>query len=115
QLRTELEARLQHKTASVWVDQLRKVQIPCSEVFTIAQGVQFADDIGLEPVQPAGAEQVPTVKHPIDYSRSKITYDNAPPALNGDEAAIRYWLNTPDDDSVRLLESNVSNYEKSTS
>ena len=115
QLRTELEARLQHKTASVWVDQLRQVQIPCSEVFTIAQGVQFADDIGLEPVQPAGAEQVPTVKHPIDYSRSKITYDKAPPALNADEAAIRYWLNTPDDDSVRLLESNVSNYEKSTS
>lgn len=94
QLRAELEARLQHKTASEWVDELRQVQIPCSEVFTIAQGVEFAQDIGLEPVQPAGTEQVPTVKHPIEYSRSQVTYEKAPPRLNEDADAILAWLNT---------------------
>lgn len=92
QLRSELETRLRHKTASEWVEELRQVQIPCSEVFTIAQGVEFAEEIGLEPVQPTGPERVPTVKHPIDYSRSAVTYDKAPPKLNEDAEAILEWL-----------------------
>ena len=100
QLRAELETYLQHKTASQWVDELRQVQIPCSEVFTIAQGVEFAQEIGLEPVQPAGAEQIPTVKHPIDYSRSAVTYEKAPPKLNEDADAILAWLY--DDQDQRL-------------
>ncbi len=91
-LRTELEARLHTKTASEWVEDLRQVQIPCTEVFTIAQGVEFAEEIGLDPVQPAGAEAIPTVKHPIDYSRSGVSYDKAPPKLNQDGDAIRAWL-----------------------
>ena len=92
QLRGELETRLRHKTASEWVEELRQMQIPCSEVFTIAQGVEFAEDIGLEPVQPAGAAGVPTVKHPIDYSRSKVAYEKAPPLLNEDADAVLAWL-----------------------
>lgn len=99
QLRAELEVHLRRQAASEWVAELRQAQIPCSEVFTIAQGVQFADDIGLEPVQPAGAEQVPTVKHPIDYSRSKVTYDKAPPRLNEDAEAILAWLDRGQDSS----------------
>ena len=91
-LRTELETHLQAKSASAWVEELRAAHIPCSEVFTIAQGVEFADEIGLEPVQPAGAEGVPTVKHPIDYSRSGVRYAKAPPKLNADAEAIRAWL-----------------------
>ena len=91
-LRTELETHLQAKSASAWVEELRAAHIPCSEVFTIAQGVEFADEIGLEPVQPAGAEGVPTVKHPIDYSRSGVSYAKAPPKLNADAEAIRAWL-----------------------
>lgn len=59
-LRTELESYLQYKSASEWVDEFRELQIPCSAVFTIAQGVQFASDIGLEPIQPAGDEQIPS-------------------------------------------------------
>lgn len=94
QLRTELEQYLQHKTASEWVDQLRDAGIPCSEVFSIAQGVEFAEDIGLAPVQPTGAEQIPTVKHPVDYSRSQVAYDKAPPKLNQDGQAILAWLNS---------------------
>lgn len=92
QLRTELETHLQAKTASEWVAELREVHIPCTEVFTIAQGVEFADEIGLDPIQPAGAEGVPTVKHPIDYSRSAVSYAKAPPRLNQDAEAIRAWL-----------------------
>lgn len=92
-LRAELEQHLQHKTASEWVDELRELGIPCSEVFSIAQGVEFADDIGLAPVQPTGAEQIPTIKHPVDYSRSAVAYDKAPPKLNEDRQSILDWLN----------------------
>lgn len=92
QLRAELEIYLQAKSASAWVEELRAAHIPCSEVFTIAQGVEFADEIGLEPVQPTGAEGIPTVKHPIDYSRSGVSYAKAPPKLNEDADAILAWL-----------------------
>lgn len=91
-LRAELEVYLQHKPAAAWVEEFRAVQIPCSEVFSIAQGVQFAHDIGLEPVQLAGAEQVPTIKHPVDYSRSRVSYEKAPPKLNADAEDILCWL-----------------------
>lgn len=114
ELRAELESQLQTKKASDWVEELRKLQIPCSEVFTIAQGVEFADEIGLEPVQPAGAEGIPTVKHPIDYSRSTVSYAKAPPQLNEDSDAIRDWLNAPDDDPASTSDFDATNYEKST-
>lgn len=94
QLRAELEQRLQRKTASNWVEELRELGIPCSEVFSIAQGVDFADEIGLTPVQPAGEEQIPTIKHPVDYSRSQVAYDKAPPKLNQDRQSILDWLNS---------------------
>ena len=114
ELRAELESQLQAKKASDWVEELRKLQIPCSEVFTIAQGVEFADEIGLAPVQPAGAEGIPTVKHPIDYSRSTVSYAKAPPQLNEDSDAIRDWLNAPDDDPASTSDFDATNYEKST-
>lgn len=96
ELRAELELQLQHKTASEWVEELRELGIPCSEVFSIAQGVEFADDIGLAPVQPAGQEQIPTIKHPVDYSRSHVAYDKAPPKLNEDASDILAWLSDHD-------------------
>lgn len=96
ELRAELEQQLQHKTASEWVEELRELGIPCSEVFSIAQGVEFADDIGLAPVQPAGQEQIPTIKHPVDYSRSHVAYDKAPPKLNEDASDILAWLSDHD-------------------
>ena len=91
-LRATLETYLQHSTASAWVEQFREIGIPCSEVFSIAQGVEFAEDIGLAPVQPTGAEQIPTVKHPIDYSRSHVAYDKAPPKLDEDRQSVLDWL-----------------------
>lgn len=94
QLRAELEQHLQRNTASGWVEELRELGIPCSEVFTIAQGVDFAEEIGLAPVQPAGKEQIPTVKHPVDYSRSQIAYTKAPPKLNQDHQDIMDWLHS---------------------
>lgn len=96
QLRAELEQQLQHKTASEWVEELRELGIPCSEVFSIAQGVEFAEEIGLEPVQPAGQAQIPTIKHPVDYSRSNVAYDKAPPKLNEDASDILAWLSDHD-------------------
>src|SRR5699024_2575804 len=93
-LRAELEHYVQHNTASRWVEELREAGIPCSEVFTIAQGVEFASEIGLDPVQSTGDEQIATIKHPVEYSRSQVTYDKAPPKLNEDAQEILDWLNT---------------------
>src|SRR5699024_12807318 len=82
QLRAELEHYLQHNTASRWVEELREAGIPCSEVFTIDQGVEFASEIGLDPVKSTGDEQILMIKLSVDNSCSHITYEIAPPTIN---------------------------------
>lgn len=94
ELRAELEHYLQEKSATTWVEEFRELGIPCSEIFSIAQGVEFANEIGLEPIQPTGVQKIPTIKHPIDYSRSHVTYDKAPPKLNEDAQEILSWINS---------------------
>src|SRR5699024_5954283 len=86
--------RSQEKSATTWVEEFRELGIPCSEIFSIAQGVEFANEIGLEPIQPTGVQKIPTIKHPIDYSRSHVTYDKAPPKLHEDAQEILSWISS---------------------
>lgn len=92
QLRELIEAQLATSTADEWVEALRGAGIPCSLILTVSEGVEFATGLGLQPAQPTGPEAVPTVKHPVDYSRSPIRYDKAPPSVGQDEAFVRNWL-----------------------
>ena len=93
-LREIIETQLAHDTAEAWFDKLQAVQVPCAPILGIDGGIEFATEIGLEPVVTAGSghHAVPTIKHPINFSRTEATYDKAPPALGADSEAVRQWL-----------------------
>lgn len=93
-LGTLLVERLRTRGADAWFDELRRVGVPCGPIQGVDGGVQFAADLGLEPIAmagPAGAG-VPTVRHPISYARASVDYSQAPPALDADRERVLEWL-----------------------
>jgi hypothetical protein len=60
-------------------------------------GVELARGVGLRPVATAGpgADGVPTVRHPVDFSATPPRYPLPPPALDQHGDQIRAWLTGP--------------------
>ncbi|MDR7348315.1 crotonobetainyl-CoA:carnitine CoA-transferase CaiB-like acyl-CoA transferase [Enteractinococcus fodinae] len=94
ELRALLEEALSTATADEWFERFRAAKIASAPILTIGEGVEFADEIGLNPIVEAGGpdDSVPTIKHPVDYSRTPARYDKAPPALGADRDAVLAWL-----------------------
>jgi len=96
-LRPLLVERLGQRTRAEWFDLLIAAGVPAGPINTIAEGVEFAAGLGLEPVVEVGGDEhgqapVPLVRNPIRFSRSGLRYDRPPPAVgeHGDE--VRTWL-----------------------
>jgi crotonobetainyl-CoA:carnitine CoA-transferase CaiB-like acyl-CoA transferase len=87
-----LVERLRTRTSREWFDLLLAAGVPCAPIQTIDAGVQFADEVGLNPVVEVGPEALPMVRHPITFSQTPARYELAPPALDQHGAEIRAWL-----------------------
>ncbi len=94
ELRPLLTAQLTSHPAAHWFEQLNAAGVPCGPINTIGQGVEYARELGLEPVVFAGTGQdaVPVVRNPITYSATPPRYDLAPPSLGEHTEQIRAWL-----------------------
>ena len=94
ELRELLIERLATRSAAEWFRVLTEVGVPCGPINTVAQGVGFAAEIGLDPVVLAGegAAAVPTIRHPLEFSASPPRYELPPPGLDEHGAEIREWL-----------------------
>lgn len=94
ELEPELIAALSQKTNQEWFDILSAAGLPCAPINTIAQGVDLAASLGLEPVAEAGAGDrvIPTVANPISMSETPPSYDLAPPQLGESTEVIKDWL-----------------------
>ncbi len=94
QLRPLLTERLAQRTAAEWFDALIAVGVPCGPINTVAGGVAFAEQIGLDPVVAAGHGEtaVPGIRNPLGFSATAARYDLPPPALDEHGAQIRAWL-----------------------
>jgi crotonobetainyl-CoA:carnitine CoA-transferase CaiB-like acyl-CoA transferase len=90
QLRPILLEQLATKSAQEWFEVLSAAGIPCGPINDVRGGVELAARLGLEPVVLAG--DIPTVRHPIDFSSTPPRYDLAPPRLGEHGAQIREWL-----------------------
>lgn len=92
-----LTEALTHKTAQEWYEVLSAAGLPCAPINTVEQGVQLAESMGLDPVAEAGSGDriIPTVRNPITMSKTKVSYDLAPPTLGQDSERVRAWLNSP--------------------
>jgi len=94
QLRPLLVAQLARRTTTEWFDALIAAGVPCGPINTVAGGVAFAEQIGLDPVVVAGAGEtaVPGIRNPLRFSATSARYDLPPPALDEHGEQIRAWL-----------------------
>ena len=96
-LRPLLVERLQTKTADEWFHALSASGVACGPINDLAGGVQFAREVGLDPVVEvgAGADAIPMVRNPITFSATPARYELPPPGLGQDNDAVRNWLSRP--------------------
>lgn len=95
ELRPLLIKRLKTQPSAHWFDRLNEVGVPNGPINTIAQGVQYAEKLGLNPVVQIGTDDsntVPGVRNPITFSAIALRYDIAPPALGEHSDEVRAWL-----------------------
>ena len=94
QLRPLLIERLKPLTAAEWFGKLIAAGVPCGPINTIAGGVEFAKEIGLDPVVESGqgTSAVPGIRNPLRFSATAPRYDLPPPTLDEHGEQIRAWL-----------------------
>jgi len=92
---------LMTKTRKEWFDLLSAAGVACGPINTLGQGIEFAKELGLNPVVEVGDgdEAVPMVRNAITFSDTPPTYRSAPPALGAHSTDIRTWLTTPMEDT----------------
>ncbi len=99
--RAELHPLLVRRLAEWSADDLfvalNKVGVPCGPINSIAEGVELAERLGLEPrvTLGDGERAVDLVRNPIRFSESDLHYDLPPPELGEHDAELRAWLATP--------------------
>ena len=96
QLRPLLVERLQTRTAAEWFDEIIAAGVPCGPINTIDGGVEFARQVGLDPVIEVGEgdRRIPSVRHPITLSATPADYRRPPPMLDEHGDDLRRWLGT---------------------
>ena len=73
---------------------LNRAGVPCGPINSIAEGVQLAERLGLEPIVSVG-DEIDAIRNPITFSDSELRYDTPPPALGEHSDEIRSWLAGP--------------------
>lgn len=101
-----LEAALASDTAAGWQARLTMVDVPAGEVKDIAQGIELATTLGLNPVVDIPGA-CPQVGHAISYSSFTMATPTPPPGLGEHNDEIRRWLATPTSDSTTTPQENA--------
>lgn len=96
-LRPLLVGRLRTRTANEWFQTLTAAGVACGPINTVAEGVAFARELGLDPVVEVGAgeQAIPMIRNPLTFSRTPPSYTLPPPALGQDNDLVRAWLSDP--------------------
>jgi len=94
-----LEERLRRHGAAKWQRRLTEAGVPAGRVGTIADGLELAESLGLEPTtevfDASGVAVATQVRHPISWSPPIARRNSAPPMLGEQDAAVRDWLANP--------------------
>lgn len=101
-LRPLLVDRLATRTTDEWFEDLIAAGVACGPINTVKGGVEFAEQIDLDPVVVVGEGDaaMPTVRHPITFSATPARYDLPPPGLDEHGDEIRAWLADGDGDGA---------------
>lgn len=91
-LKRLIEEVLTTRGADVWQPLITAAGVPCGPINTIAQGIELAADLGLDPVVEIddGRRGAPVrqVANPVRYSVTPPRYRTAPPDVGEDRAAV---------------------------
>jgi crotonobetainyl-CoA:carnitine CoA-transferase CaiB-like acyl-CoA transferase len=90
-----LETSLRKRPDDYWLQELRKVDVPCSPINDIRQAFELAEQLNLDAIQALVRDDgasVPTVSNPIAFSRTPVSYRRAPPKLGADNDGVLEWL-----------------------
>jgi crotonobetainyl-CoA:carnitine CoA-transferase CaiB-like acyl-CoA transferase len=99
ELRGLLVERLSTRSTMDWFHDIIAAGVPCGPINTVAGGVAFAEEVGLDPVVRAAGDPdgVPSLRHPIRLSETPPDYRIPPPGLDEHGDEIRAWLaSTPE-------------------
>lgn len=84
ELKVLIEQATRNKTAGHWATSLMAGGVPAGKVNSIAEAIDFARDLGLDPVatvpDPRTGDPTAQIASPIGLSRTAAEYRNAPPA-----------------------------------
>jgi crotonobetainyl-CoA:carnitine CoA-transferase CaiB-like acyl-CoA transferase len=94
ELRPLLVERLRTRTRAEWFAALVAGGVACGPINTVAEGVAFAESLGLDPVVQVGRGEAmaPSVRNPVTYSATPARYDLPPPGLGEHSDEVRAWL-----------------------
>jgi crotonobetainyl-CoA:carnitine CoA-transferase CaiB-like acyl-CoA transferase len=104
ELRPLLRKALSANTSEEWFTRLRRCRVPVAPIQDVAGGIRSAHELGLDPVVTIGSgpDAMPTVRHPLEFSRTPASHDVPPPALDSGSDAVRAWLSVHDPNSAPL-------------
>jgi len=86
---------LRTRGAEEWFTTLTGAGVPCGPINDVAQGMRFAQSLGLEPIVDVdGSAQV---ANPVRLSATPVSYRHRPPALGADQKEIFAWLDGDED------------------
>lgn len=94
-LRVVLESRLADYGTDHWMAALRDAGVPCAPINDVVTGLDYARDLGLDPtvtLRRRDGSASTSVTHPVQWSRSSVSYHRAPPRLDQDRELILDWL-----------------------
>jgi crotonobetainyl-CoA:carnitine CoA-transferase CaiB-like acyl-CoA transferase len=97
-----LTERLASRSAAEWFSLLTGAGVPCAPINTVAEGIAYAELLGLEPVVElsgdhpgAVADPVRMVASPIRLSSTPVSHRTPAPPLDADGDELRQWLSSP--------------------
>lgn len=94
-LRRTLQDRFSTDTAEFWVTRLRERGVPCSPINDVAQAIDLATQLGLDPVvemEGSDGTPLPMIASPITLSEDPPSYRLPPPAIGEHNDEVRTWL-----------------------
>lgn len=94
--RQELKAIIEQATSALpaahWASTLMSAGVPAGKVNSIAEAIEFAEELGLDPVatitDPATGQATTQIASPIGLSRTAAQYRTVPPAHGADQELL---------------------------
>lgn len=87
-----LSSILVTRSADDWQAVITAAGVPCGPINDIAQGIDLAESLGLDPVveidDPRRATTQRVATNPVRYSRTPATYRTAPPEIDEDRETV---------------------------